>query len=165
MHTPSNLNSDRSHADAHPAIAIIEPLCAVFRRTLREQGLKYTAERARVLDVIVRFEGPFDGEELLASLRASAGMHRGAPRVSKATTYRTLRLLQAAGVIRRVIVQGTTKYELSQGLATGLAIVEEGSHSTQRVISAPEIEEACRDACARLGYKLVRWEAKLVVEG
>ena len=33
-----------------PGLEIIEPLCAVFRRNLKEEGLKYTPERAAILE-------------------------------------------------------------------------------------------------------------------
>ena len=68
-------------------LEIMEPLCAVFRRKLKAEGLKYTPERARVLDAIVRREGLFEAEGLIASLRGAG------QRVSKATVYRTIRLL------------------------------------------------------------------------
>lgn len=79
---------------------IIEPLCAVFRRKLRSEGLKYTPERAQVLDAIVRQDGLIEAEGLIASLK------RGGHRVSKATVYRTIRLLQDAGIIQRVLFEG-----------------------------------------------------------
>ena len=69
------------------------PLCSVFRRYLKSQGLKYTTERADVLDAIIARDGLFEAEELLLELRK-----RG-QRVSKATTYRTINLLQNAGII------------------------------------------------------------------
>jgi Fur family transcriptional regulator, ferric uptake regulator len=154
-------------------IAIIEPLCAVFRRALREQGLKYTAERARVLDAIVRFEEAFDGEELLASLRGTGAratngtvrVARPALRVSKATAYRTLKLLQDIGALRRVLVKGEAKYELSQVVsggagATTLAMEGEGQ---ERMVPAPELERAVREMCERMGAELVRWEARVVM--
>lgn len=79
------------------ALEIIEPLCAVFRRKLKAEGLKYTPERARILDAIVRFDGLFEADELLAAVKS------GGFRVSKATVYRTIRLLQEAGIIQRVL--------------------------------------------------------------
>jgi Fur family transcriptional regulator, ferric uptake regulator len=80
------------------ALGIVEPLCAVFRRKLKAEGLKYTPERARILDAIVRMDGLFEAEELLAAVRT------GGFRVSKATVYRTIRLLQDAGIIQRIPV-------------------------------------------------------------
>ena len=77
---------------------IIEPLCAVFRRTIKAAGQKYTPERAQILDMVVRKEGIFEAEQLIADLRAARF------RVSKATVYRTLKLLLEAGILRRVLV-------------------------------------------------------------
>lgn len=78
-------------------LSIVEPLCAVFRRKLKSEGLKYTPERAQVLDTIIRFDGLFEAEGLLDEVRRSGF------RVSKATVYRTLKLLQEAGIIQRVL--------------------------------------------------------------
>ncbi len=91
-------------------IRIIEPLCAVFRRRLKTEGLKYTPERAQVLDTIMRFDGVFEADRLLDELRASDF------RVSKATVYRTLKLLQDAGIIQRVLSNDDhAKYQLVYG--------------------------------------------------
>src|SRR5688572_21196160 len=89
---------------------IVEPLCAVFRRKLKAEGLKYTPERARILDAIVGRDGLFEAEELLAACKA-AGY-----RVSKATIYRTIRLLQDAGIIQRVLFdEDQAHYQLVYG--------------------------------------------------
>lgn len=91
-------------------IRIIEPLCAVFRRKLKSEGLKYTPERAQVLDTIMRFDGVFEADRLLDELRASDF------RVSKATVYRTLKLLQDAGIIQRVLSNDDhARYQLAYG--------------------------------------------------
>ena len=73
------------------------PLCSVFRRFLRSQNLKYTTERADVLQAIIEHDDYFEAEELLLKMRAHG--HR----VSKATIYRTLRLLQDAGIITQAL--------------------------------------------------------------
>lgn len=89
---------------------IIEPLCAVFRRALRAEGLKYTPERARVLDAIIQLDGLFEAEQLIEALK------RGGHRVSKATVYRTIRLLQDAGILQRVLFdQDHALYQLVYG--------------------------------------------------
>lgn len=93
-----------------PDIRIEEPLCSVFRRKLRSEGLKYTPERAQVLDAIIHFDGVFEAERLLDDLKSSSF------RVSKATVYRTLKLLQDAGIIQRVLSQDDhAKYQLVYG--------------------------------------------------
>jgi len=83
---------------------IVEPLCAVFRRKLKSEGLKYTPERAQVLDTIIRHDGLFEAEQLQAALKL-AGF-----RVSKATVYRTIKLLQDAGIIQRVLSDEDQSY-------------------------------------------------------
>ena len=87
---------------------IIEPLCAVFRRALKTQGQKYTPERAQILDAVTRFEGLFEADQVIARLKADGF------RVSKATVYRTIRLLQDAGIIHRVVTgEGQASYQLA----------------------------------------------------
>ena len=76
---------------------ILMPLCSVFRRFLRTKGLKYTVERADILQAIIDHDGPFEAEELLLEMRTHD--HR----VSKATIYRTLKLLQEAGIITQAL--------------------------------------------------------------
>ena len=91
-------------------LRIIEPLCAVFRRKLRQEGLKYTAERAHVLDAVLGMQGVFHAERVIEAVA-------GAPvRVSKATVYRTIRLLVDAGILQRVpMEQDQAVYHLAFG--------------------------------------------------
>ncbi len=77
--------------------AAIEPLCAVFRRYLKSVNLKYTPERADILNAIIERDSVFEVEELLAE------MHERSYRVSKATVYRTIKLLQDAGIITQAL--------------------------------------------------------------
>lgn len=79
-------------------LEILEPLCAVFRKKLKSEGLKYTPERAQILDTVIRQEGLFEAEQVQADLKDSGF------RVSKATVYRTIRLLQDCGIIQRVLI-------------------------------------------------------------
>ena len=74
---------------------IIEPLCAVFRRSLKDVGLKYTPERAQILDTIIELDGLFEADQLLEEVKGKGF------RVSKATVYRTLKLLEDSGIIHR----------------------------------------------------------------
>lgn len=84
-------------------IEVFEPLCAVFRRTLKGEGLKYTPERAHVLDTIIRCDGPFQAEQIVESVRDVRVPPGGQRlRISKATVYRTIKLLLDAGIIQRL---------------------------------------------------------------
>lgn len=128
-----------------PPLSIVEPLCAVFRRKIRSEGLKYTPERARVLDAIIELDRLFEADELLDTLR------RGDHRVSKATVYRTIRLLQDAGIVQRVLsdrdqaqyqlVYGTKPHDLLIRLDTREAIA----------IDVPELVELRQRICREHG--------------
>jgi Fur family transcriptional regulator, ferric uptake regulator len=92
------------------AIQIIEPLCAVFRRHLKSIGQKYTPERAQVLDSLFRLDDLFEAEQLQAALT------REGRRVSKATIYRTIKLLLDAGIIQKVFVDSDqAHFQLAYG--------------------------------------------------
>ncbi len=89
------------------------PLCSVFRRFLKSQGLKYTPERADVLEAIIERDGLFEAEELLLEMRL-----RG-HRVSKATIYRTIRLLLDGGIITQALFDSKqAHYRLIYGKGT-----------------------------------------------
>lgn len=88
----------------------MEPLCAVFRQYLRKQNLKYTPERADILDAIIERDAVFEVDELLMAMREAG--HR----VSKATAYRTIKLLQDAGIITQALFDDRqSHYQLVYG--------------------------------------------------
>lgn len=128
-------------------IAITEPLCAVFRRQLKAEGLKYTPERAHVLDAIIRLDTLFEAEQLIDELR------RTGRRVSKATVYRTIRLLQDAGIIQRVLTDSDQSvYQLAYGQRPSDLVIRLDTREAIS-IAAPEVV-ALRDAiCRRMGLK------------
>ena len=126
-------------------LAIFEPLCAVFRKKLRTEGLKYTPERAQVLDSIIGFEGTFEADRVLEVVK------RSGIRVSKATVYRTIRLLLDAGIIQRVLFdQEQTHYQLVYGQSAQDLLVRVDTGETMSIEIAEMV--ALREAlCARLG--------------
>jgi Fur family ferric uptake transcriptional regulator len=129
-------------------LRIIEPLCAVFRRALKDVGLKYTPERAMILDTIVRFESAFEADRLLSEVRA------GGFRVSKATVYRTIKLLSDAGIIERVrFDRDQAVYRLTHGRRPGATLLRLDTREEIELESA-EIEAACAALCASLGLAL-----------
>src|SRR2546429_8403058 len=81
-----------------------EPVCAVFRRYLHQEKLKFTPERAMMLDAVLRKEGLFEPEQLVEDLKKLG--HR----VSRATVYRTLAHLQDAGVLKQVFFDNRQSY-------------------------------------------------------
>jgi Fur family ferric uptake transcriptional regulator len=98
-------------AAGHSAdVAAMAPLCAVFRRFLKSKDLKYTPERADILNAIIERDGVFEVEQLLRD------MQRAGLRASKATTYRTIKLLQEAGIITQALFDSKqAHYQLIYG--------------------------------------------------
>lgn len=86
------------------------PLCAIFRRYLKTKNLKYTPERADILNAVIEKDGVFEAEELLLDMR------KRSYRVSKATIYRTIKLLQEAGIITQALFDSKqAHYQLVYG--------------------------------------------------
>src|SRR5437667_6931100 len=94
----------RTSAAPHRQTAPYEPVCAIFRRYLHGQKLKFTPERAMMLDAVLRKEGLFEPEQLVEDLKKLG--HR----VSRATVYRTLAHLQDAGVLKQVFFDNRQSY-------------------------------------------------------
>lgn len=126
---------------------IVEPLCAVFRRKLKSEGAKYTPERAHVLDAIIQLDRVFEVDELGDELR------REGKRVSKATIYRTIKLLQDAGIVQRVLVEGESAfYQLVYGRRPDDLIIRMDTGEVLSV-SVPELEAIRDRLCADRGLK------------
>ena len=81
-----------------------EPVCAVFRRYLHSRRLKFTPERAMMLDAVLRHTGLFEPELLIEDLKKLG--HE----VSRATIYRTLNHLHDAGILRQVFFDNRRSY-------------------------------------------------------
>lgn len=130
-----------------PPISV--PLCAVFRSHLKHEGHKFTAERARVLDAVIEMDRVFEADELLYSLRERRF------RVSKATVYRTLKLLQDAGIIEPVhLDQRQSHFRLSYGQRQQdqMICVETGRIVE---IDVPELEAIRERLAAEHGWQTV----------
>jgi Fe2+ or Zn2+ uptake regulation protein len=147
---PKNSANVQAHLQANTqadvlaeTLEIIEPLCAVFRRKLKAEGLKYTPERAQVLHSVLSFEAPFIAEQAMEHVRA-AGFG-----VSKATMYRTLRLLMDAGIVQRVLVtEEQSYYQVTYGKTPADLIIRLDTGEIV-VVDAPELialrERLCKE--------------------
>ena len=83
----------------------------LFRDYLEQSQLKYTPERKVILREIFSLHNHFEADELYFKLR-----QKGGQRISRATVYRTLPLLEKSGLIRKVVfVDKHTHYELAYG--------------------------------------------------
>lgn len=105
-------SSSRTPIDQAVEAAAMAPLCAVFRRFLKTQNLKYTPERADILNAIIERDDVFEVEKLMLDMRKQGY------RVSKATLYRTVKLLQDAGIITQALFDSKlAHYQLIYGKA------------------------------------------------
>ena len=137
----------KSDAAQPPGASRIEAMCV-------EQGLKMTGQRRLITRILSEAEDHPDVEEL----------HRRAlerdKRVSIATVYRTVRLLEERGILeRRDFGGGRARYDLAdRGHHHHLIDVETG-----HVIEfADEVHEALAAAIAKqLGYELVGHKLEL----
>jgi Fur family transcriptional regulator, ferric uptake regulator len=146
---PDGCASAADEAAVSPEAQSFAPLCSVFRRFLRSRDLKYTQERADVLDAIIARDGAFEAEELLLDLRAKG--HD----VSKATVYRTIRLLLDAGIITQSLFDAKhSRYELLYGREPRDCMV--CMRTGRRVEFSSKELTALRDRiCHELGWKPV----------
>ena len=69
---------------------------ASVRRTLELHGIRATAQRVRLAEVMLAAPCHMTAEQVIAALRRSAA------RVSKATVYNTLKLFVERGLVRQV---------------------------------------------------------------
>lgn len=135
-------------ADDSSAPQITEPLCAVFRRRLRQAGQKYTPERARILDAIIRLDDVFDADTLGRSL-AEAGHE-----VSKATVYRTLKLLQDAAILQQVLIDPEqARWQLIYGRSPKDLLIRVDTDEIVAV-TLPELDALCARVCAERGLTM-----------
>lgn len=102
-HILSNIPRTASASRRQQALPY-EPVCAVFRRYLHAEKLKFTPERAMILDAALRRGGLFEAEILTADLKQLG--HR----VSRATVYRTLNHLHDAGILKQVFFDNKQSY-------------------------------------------------------
>ncbi len=130
-------------------IEIMEPLCAVFRRHLKSLGQKYTPERAQILDTLIRIDDVFQADDLIEEMR------EGEHRVSKATVYRTIKLLQEAGIIQQVLVQSDqAHYQLAYGRRPrDLLILVDEEGGRIEAIDVPELAEIRDRICKERGLR------------
>lgn len=126
-------------------VTVHEPLCAVFRRHLKSLGHKYTPERARVLDALIELDDVFVIDDVQHRLAGAE------PRVSKATVYRTMRLLLDAGIVQQVPLAGeSTRYQLAYGRRPRDLIIRVDTDEIIPV-DVPELIELRDRICRRLG--------------
>src|SRR5437868_12740033 len=136
-------NLPRMNTARQPEAMPYEPVCAIFRRYLHGQQLKFTPERAMILDAVLRKTGLFQADQLIQDLNQLG--HR----VSRATAYRTLAHLQDAGILKQVffdnrqsyyeVIAGRQAYDYLICVATG-RVIEFSSEKLRKLR-----DEICRE--------------------
>jgi Fur family ferric uptake transcriptional regulator len=132
-----------------------EPVCSLFRRYLHGQKLKFTPERAMILDAVLRKDSLFDAESLVDDLKGLG--HR----VSRATAYRTLSHLQDAGILKQVfldnkqsyyeVIAGRQAYDYLICVATGQVIE----------ISSEKVRRLCEEICKEHGFESISHQLQI----
>lgn len=119
---------------------------ALFQTYLKRHGLKLTSERRDLFEEIFKRHEHFEADELLFRLK-----QRGR-KISRATIYRGLELLRAAGVVGRVRV-GDEGFRYER--------LHAGEHHDHMICIGcgkiiefyePRIEELQDFVCARVGF-------------
>jgi Fur family ferric uptake transcriptional regulator len=88
----------------------MEDVFTAFRGYLKKRGLRYTREREAIVHEIFTTSDHFDVDELFVRMRKKTS------RGSKASIYRTIRLLLEAGLIVEVFLEdGHMHYEPAYG--------------------------------------------------
>ena len=130
-----------------PDDPLLQPLCAIFRRFLKRRGLKFTPERADILDAVLAQTGVFGNEHLLETL------NHGRQRVSQATIYRTLKHLIEAGIVSDVLLEpNQALYELTFGREPKGHLVCVRTHEMVE-FSAPELNAIRQRICQEHGFE------------
>ena len=113
---------------------------------LAAHHLRATEPRRLIAQAIAQSPGHFDAETLRLRLK---GQGR---RLSRATIYRTLALLQTCGILRRVqLVEGTLHYELSRPNDPHHHLVCRRCGAVQEVTDAA-LTRAVREAARRASF-------------
>ncbi len=125
-------------------------ILAAFESFLRQRSLRLTPQRRSVFDRVFETHEHFSAETLFGWLREGDG-----PKVSRATVYRTLALLQEGGFIESLDAgRGELVYEHVLGHRHHDHIVCLGCGKIEE-FHDERIEELQLEACERKGYELV----------
>jgi Fur family ferric uptake transcriptional regulator len=122
---------------------------------LERKGLKTTQQREAIVDAFLRTSGHVALDDLLSSAR------RKYPRVGLATVYRTVKLLEEAGIaVARHFGPGQTLYEISEGRAHHDHLICDACGFIIE-FESNEIEKLQDSAAKRLGFNVLRHRHEL----
>ena len=118
-----------------------------FLSCLKEKGLKLTRERQLILNEVCNIKSHFEADDLLVKFR-----NRG-QNISRASIFRTLKLLTECGLIRKVLMgENRSYYEYIYGsqhhdhlICLGCGKIIEFSNS--------KLEKLQQNVCREFGFK------------
>ena len=93
------------------SVAVALTPAARFAEFLQTRGKRMTRQRGVIVDHVGRRHEHFDAEQLLADLR---GTPEGS-RASRPTVYRTLAEMVDAGLLKKMVLDGSAVYEHDYG--------------------------------------------------
>ena len=126
-----------------------------WRDYLRKKGLKTTQQREAIVDAFLRTSGHVALEDLLSQAR------RKHPGVGLATVYRTVKLLEEAGIAAaRHFGPGQTLYEIAEGRAHHDHLICESCGYIVE-FENDEIERLQVQAARKMGFNVVRHRHEL----
>jgi Fur family ferric uptake transcriptional regulator len=133
----------------------IDDLKGPWQVYLRRKGLKTTHQREAIVDAFLGKSGHVALEDLLADARKKH------PRVGLATVYRTIKLMEDAGLAAsRQFGSGQTLYEVASGRAHhDHLICERCGYIVE--FESDEIEQLQDNAAKRLGFNVLRHRHEL----
>ena len=125
---------------------------------LSAQGLRLTGQRRQVIATAINFSGSFTAEEICAAV---GQLHK---EVSRATVYRTLKLMVERGALKSVDTgSGTTTYLSQFSRQVPMAELVCIDCSRVEVIEAPFMQWYAQSAAQKGGLSAV--EGRLQVKG
>ena len=126
-----------------------------WRAYLERKGLKTTQQREAIVDAFMRTSGHVGLEDLLTRAR------RSQPSVGLATVYRTIKLLEEAGIAAaRHFGPGQTLYEVSEGRAHHDHLICDSCGFITE-FENDEIEHLQDAAAKRFGFNVIRHRHEL----
>lgn len=129
-----------------------------FESFLTAQGLRLTGQRRQVIAQAFDFKASFTAEELCAAV---AKKHK---EVSRATVYRTLKLMVERGALKAVDTgSGTTTYLSQFSRQVPMAEIVCNDCARVEVIEAPFMQWYAQSAAQKCGLSAV--EGRLQVKG
>jgi Fur family transcriptional regulator, ferric uptake regulator len=120
----------------------------IFTQYLVKHGLKRSEQREAILEAFIRSDRHLSVDDLLQLVQKKRAD------VGRTTVYRTLKLLQAAGLASELALQGQTRFEHDFNKAHHDHFI---CNSCGEIFefSSPEIERIQDEAAAEIGFTIL----------